>query len=66
MTSKQQVQHHLDTHGYVTIGAMNLTYGRLNGLAQRIHDLRNDGVAITTTTKKDDSGRSYVRYELAS
>lgn len=55
---------HLVYHGYITPGIWLLVYGKTNGLAQRISDLRKRRWQIDTVTAKDDTGKNMVTYIL--
>lgn len=55
---------HLTYHGYITPGIWLLVYGKTNGLAQRISDLRARRWKIDTVREKDDTGKNMVKYIL--
>lgn len=65
MSFKDQLKNHLMHHGYITPALAFAVYGKLNGLAQRIMDLRDEGWDIDTLIEVDDAGKSYARYILA-
>ena len=64
MSFKDKLKTHLQTHGYITPALSFAVYGKFNGLAQRIQDLRNEGWEIDTQLGQDDEGKSYARYIL--
>ena len=41
-----------------------IVFGRTNGLAARIADLRREGYSIETQVREDAMGRSYPKYVL--
>jgi hypothetical protein len=68
MTRLETIKDHLAEHGYITPGIAQLEYGMTNGLAQRIHDLREkEGWDIQTLTRVSVvSGRTVTRYQLVA
>lgn len=62
MSFKDKVANHLVLHGYITPALAFAVYGKMNGLAQRILDLRDSGWEIETEQCIDDEGKKYVRY----
>ncbi len=60
------VAKHLMNHGYITNLIYFGTYGKHNGLAQRIHDLRGRGWKIATIEDSDDRGKPFARYVLVA
>ena len=55
---------HLERHGYITPMIHFAVYGKMNGLPQRIRDLRESGWSIETRLQLDDDGKAYPKYIL--
>lgn len=64
MSFKSKLATHLRVHGYITPALAFAVYGKFNGLAQRIMDLRDEGWEIDTNVEIDDDGKRYPRYVL--
>jgi|TARA_R110000803_G_scaffold168828_1_gene231875 hypothetical protein len=61
MTQLQMIKQHFDTgHSLSGYEAANLY--RIASLPRRINDLEAQGMKIKRETKKDTTGRRYVRY----
>ena len=64
MSFKDKLKTHLRVHGYITPALAFAVYGKFNGLAQRILDLRDEGWDIETQKLVDEEGKGYARYIL--
>lgn len=63
MSQKQTVLDHLLAGKTLTPLKARAVF-RIERLAARIHELKKDGVNITTTVKTDESGRDYAEYRI--
>ena len=64
MSQEQTILKHMREHGSITMLEAFGVY-RIFNLKGRIADLRCKGMAIETTMKRDDTGKSYASYSLA-
>lgn len=60
---KKIIMDHIRDHGSISFLEAFGVY-RIFNLKGRIADLRADGVAITTTMKKDETGKTYADYSF--
>ena len=64
VNGKRRIGEHLKKHGYITPMVHFAVYGKMNGLPQRVRDLRESGWSIETKLYIDDAGKTYPKYIL--
>lgn len=62
-TNRNKVYRHLRHHGSIT-PVEALIVHKIQRLAPRIQELRDQGVPIRTVYRRDEAGTRYARYEL--
>jgi len=59
----RKVLSHLERRGSISPMEAIITYG-ITRLAARVFELREIGITVLTTLKRDENGKPYARYTL--